>query len=280
MSPRVVVVTPCYRQAHFLPEAIESVAEQSYRDIECVVVDDGSPDDTAAVAESLIERFPDLDLRLIRQENRGLAAARNAAIRSSTAPYFVPLDSDDRLAPDAIERLVGALDADPTPDVVSPAGRRFGLSDDRIEPLEKDLAWLLKRNTYIGTSLVSRAAYERAGGYKPNMEGGYEDWELWISIVESGGIVRVLNEVCFYYRQVGPSMFDSALARDLWLRSQIVLNHPHLFEPGRVRLARRTRRCRVPEDPGLLNRLGWLYYFLRDRNRTAFKQQLSAIFSL
>jgi glycosyltransferase involved in cell wall biosynthesis len=274
---RVLIATPCYKQAHFLTEAIESVAAQTHRDLECVIVDDGSPDDTAAVAESLIARYPDLDLRLIRQENRGLAEARNAAIRASDAPYFLPLDSDDRLAPTAIEKMVAALESDPKPSVVSPSGRRFGRRTERIEPYERDLRWLLKRNTYIGTSLVARAAWEQAGGYKSNMAGGYEDWELWISIVANGGVVKILEEELFYYRQSGPSMIDAAVARDLWLRAQIVLNHPELFEPGRVRLARRTRRAADPERPGLLTRLGWLYYFVRDRNRTAFKQQLAAL---
>ena len=280
MEPRVVVVVPCFKQAHFLPEAIESVVAQTYDNLECIIVDDGSPDDTAEVARELMARYPDLDLRLLQQENQGVEEARNAAIRSSDAPLIIPLDADDKLDPTAIEKMVAPFVADPSLAVVCPTVRQFGAGDEMIVPYQRDLTCLLKRNTYIGTSLFSREAWKSAGGYKPNMEGGYEDWEFWISIVEQGGKVRILPDVLLWYRQSGPSGHSVAFAKDLWLRAQIVLNHPGLFERGRLWLARRTRRCSDPNRPGLLNRLLWLCYFVKDRNRTAFKQQLAALFSL
>ena len=278
MDPRVVVVTPCYKHAHLLPETIESVASQTYGNLECVIVDDGSPDNTAEVARELIDRYPDLDLRLLRQENKGLSEARNAGIRSSEAPLILPLDSDDRIAPTAVEKMAKAFSTDPRLSLVSPVGRCFGSSTAEILPYHRDLTWLLRRNTYCVVSMFTREAFNRAGGYKANMAGGYEDWEFWISIVEAGGGVRVLDDELFYYREEGVSMFDAALEQDLWLRAQIVLNHPQHFGRGRLWLARRTRRCADPKRPGLLNRLLWAYYFVRDRNRTAFKQQMAAIF--
>src|ERR671912_965329 len=103
----VSVVIPCYNQAHFLGEAIESVLSQTYPHFEIVVVDDGSTDNTQEVAA----RYP--GVRYIRQENQGLAGARNAGIRRSNGSYLVFLDADDRLLPEALEVGLEHLNAHP-----------------------------------------------------------------------------------------------------------------------------------------------------------------------
>lgn len=92
----VSVIIPCYGQAHFLGEAIESVLAQTHP-TEIVIVDDGSPDNTAEVSA----RYP--QVQYIRQQNKGLAEARNSGFRAATGEYVVFLDADDRLAPNAIE---------------------------------------------------------------------------------------------------------------------------------------------------------------------------------
>jgi len=103
----VSVVIPCYNQAHFLGEAIESVLAQSYPNFEIIVVDDGSTDDTSEVAR----RYP--GVRLVRQENKGLSGARNAGLAHSEEEYVVFLDADDRLLPDALETVLEHLEAHP-----------------------------------------------------------------------------------------------------------------------------------------------------------------------
>lgn len=96
-GPLVSVVIPCYKQAHYLPDAIRSALAQTHRPIEVVVVDDGSPDNAIDVVLS----YP--SVRCVRQENQGRARARNAGFRSSTGEYVVFLDADDRLTPNAVE---------------------------------------------------------------------------------------------------------------------------------------------------------------------------------
>src|SRR5215213_4245219 len=100
----VSVVIPCYNQAHFLGEAVESVLAQSYPRFEVVVVDDGSTDDTAEVAA----RYP--KVRCVRQQNQGLAAARNTGLRHSEGEYVVFLDADDRLLPEALKNGLECLE--------------------------------------------------------------------------------------------------------------------------------------------------------------------------
>ena len=88
---RLSIVIPVYNGANYLREAIESALAQTFRNVEVLVVDDGSTDETAAVARSF------RDVRYLYQENRGLAAARNTGLRESSGRFVVFLDADDRL---------------------------------------------------------------------------------------------------------------------------------------------------------------------------------------
>lgn len=114
-SATVSVVIPCYNQGRFLAEAIESVLRQTRPPAELVVVDDGSTDETAAVAR----RYP--GVRYVRQRNQGLASSRNAGLRRTGGEYLVFLDADDRLRPDALE--VGARELDAHPEAALAWGR-------------------------------------------------------------------------------------------------------------------------------------------------------------
>src|SRR5919112_6190031 len=119
--PLVTVVIPCYNQAHFLGEAIESVLSQSYRNFEIIVVDDGSTDETSEVASRYEE------VRLIRQENRGLSGARNTGIRDSQGEFLVFLDADDKLLPGALEAGLRCFEAHPECEFVFGDFRYIGI---------------------------------------------------------------------------------------------------------------------------------------------------------
>ncbi|PYI51683.1 MAG: hypothetical protein DMC62_07885 [Verrucomicrobia bacterium] len=97
------VIIPCYNQAHFLHEAIESASAQTYSHREILVVDDGSTDNTAKVTAS----YP--GVRYVRQENLGVASARNTGFKQSRGEYLVFLDADDRLLPEALRVGVDCL---------------------------------------------------------------------------------------------------------------------------------------------------------------------------
>ena len=99
-SPLVSVIIPCYNQAHYLREAIASVRRQTYLHVETVVVDDGSQDDTAAVAH-------EYNVRYVYQANSGVSTARNAGIGHVSGEFVIFLDADDRLLPRAVE--IGVL---------------------------------------------------------------------------------------------------------------------------------------------------------------------------
>src|SRR5690606_21865301 len=107
-APRVAVIVPAYGVAHLLGEALDSLLAQPMPDWECVVIDDGAPDDVAgAVAPYLAARR----IRFLATANHKLPGARNRAITASTAPYVALLDGDDLLRPDYLQRMTEALDA-------------------------------------------------------------------------------------------------------------------------------------------------------------------------
>ncbi len=147
-SSVVSVIIPCYNHAHFLPEAIESVQQQHYPNVEIVVVDDGSSDNTREVAES----FP--GVKYVYQTNKGLSAARNTGIENSTGEFLLFLDADDWLTPNSIERNVQHLLKDEKLAFVS-GGHRKVFVDEKVEKKETrevtsdHYNWLLQGN-YIG----------------------------------------------------------------------------------------------------------------------------------
>lgn len=107
--PKVSVVIPLYQTERYILEAIRSVQDQTFRDHEIIVVDDGSSDR----GPEIVKRLQDRRLRVVHQENRGLAGARNTGVREARGEYIALLDADDLWLPEKLEKLVARLDADP-----------------------------------------------------------------------------------------------------------------------------------------------------------------------
>jgi glycosyltransferase involved in cell wall biosynthesis len=186
-SSRVAVVIPCYGQAHLLPEAIESVCAQTHAVAELIIVDDGSPDDVAAVAR----RHP--DARYIRQENQGLAAARNTGLRAATAEYVVFLDADDRLMPDAVAAGLACFAG--CPDCAFVFGNFRFIAEDGTPGAERvrppvdggDLYHALLRQNHVemtSTVMFRRDLLAAEGGFRRDLRSA-EDYELLLRLARS-----------------------------------------------------------------------------------------------
>lgn len=205
-TPLVSVVIPCYGQAAYLEEAIESVLAQTYAQVEIVVVDDGSPDNAARLAA----RFP--WVRCVRQANAGLAAARNTGIRESEGELLVFLDADDRLLPRALEVGVEELRAQPEAAFafgryrrVSGDGRRLE-NDDQPRP-EADPYSVFLRYNYAGipaTGIFRRSALEEAGNFDETLP-GVEDYDLGLRLSRQFTI-RPHSDYVVEYRVHGGGM--------------------------------------------------------------------------
>jgi glycosyltransferase involved in cell wall biosynthesis len=182
-APLVSVVIPCYGQAAYVEEAIESVLAQTYAQVEVVVVDDGSPDNAARLAG----RFP--WVRCVRQANSGLAAARNTGIRESEGELLVFLDADDRLLPRAVEVGVEELRARPEGAFAFGRYRRVAADGRRLENDEQprpeaDPYSVFLRYNYAGvpaTGIFRRSALEEAGNFDETLPGA-EDYDLGLRL--------------------------------------------------------------------------------------------------
>jgi glycosyltransferase involved in cell wall biosynthesis len=262
--PAVSVVIPCYQQAAYLAEAVESVVGQTYADWEVVIVDDGSTDATAAVAEGLIAAHPDRRIRLLRQANQGVAVARNNGIAASTGRYVLPLDADDVLLPPMLERTVGLLEADPSVAVAYTDYQRFGTEQGIVATGPWTIEQLCYSCPLSSTSLYRREVWTAVGGYNPNMRHGYEDWDFWIGAAEHGFAGRRVPEALWKYRKATESRNVAAIRREGEILRQIAHNHPRLFT--RPRRLRNWVRRNLDLFPGRARYWsGWLVGRLRRR---------------
>ena len=103
-NPLVSVIVPCYKKVHFLPKTLNSILNQTYNNWECIIVDNGSPDNTVEVANFFASR--DRRFKILSQENQGLAMARNNGIAASRGYFILPLDSDDMIESTYLEKAV------------------------------------------------------------------------------------------------------------------------------------------------------------------------------
>ncbi|MCC3466498.1 MAG: amino acid adenylation domain-containing protein [Microcoleus sp. PH2017_06_SFM_O_A] len=211
MTKNVSVVIPSYNCAQFLPEAIESILEQSYPPFEVIVVDDGSTDDTKEVCD----RYP--KVTYVYQNNQGVAAARNTGLRVSTGEYILFLDSDDCLLPEAIEIGVKHLNA--LPEVGFVFGRYFFYSiqpdgsykveekyENQPEVANYETILAIRHRIQCGCIMFRRAALdtvaiESIGAFDPSVL-AIEDYNLCLRIARNFP-VYFHGEVVSQYRYTG-----------------------------------------------------------------------------
>jgi len=224
---RVAVVIPCFNQGAFLPEAIESVHAQTYPNVECVVVDDGSTDPQTV---DVLAEFRRRGIRVVSQENQGLPSARNAGVRATDTDFFVPLDADDRLHPRFIERLLGPLLENPGLGYCYSYVQLFGAEDRLWRCPAYDPHRLLIENLSNPAAVVRRAAFDEVGGYHPDMVHGFEDWDFWIALLSVGYQGHLVPEPLLEYRRhPGGSMLTQAQTRREEIVQKIVERHRSLF---------------------------------------------------
>lgn len=204
--PLVSVVIPCWNQAHFLAEAIESALEQTYAPVEIVVVDDGSDDNSGQVAR----RYPGVEYR--RQPNRGPAAARNAGLRASRGEFVVFLDADDRLLAPAVEIGMAVLARDPAAALaigacrdIDPGGGALGAPDQPLIHRDHYLALLKSCFILSGSSVVfAKSRLEAVGGFDERLRTG-DDYDLYLRLARRHPL-RCHGRVVTEYRRHASSL--------------------------------------------------------------------------
>jgi glycosyltransferase involved in cell wall biosynthesis len=205
----VTVIVPSFNYAHFLPDALESVLRQSHARWECIVVDDGSTDNTEAVVRSYVRR--DRRYHYIHQHHRGLSAARNLGIHAGRGEYFQFLDADDLIEPRKLERHIRYFAEHEEVGIVYSPVRYFtatGSQERRYSMREPDEPWMpqtsgrgrpvisaIARNNLMAVNcpLVRRDVTALAGGFDETLN-ALEDWDYWIRCAIQGTWFQYLDE--------------------------------------------------------------------------------------
>ncbi len=201
--PKVSVVIPAYNAMAFLPEALNSVFNQTYRDFEVIVVNDGSTDKT----EQWVSQIEDPRVKLVSQENKGLAGARNTGIGNAQGEYIAFLDDDDLWESTKLEKQVNVLDENPEVglvytwvSVIDTDGKSKGKI---LCNSEEGNVWkkLLEHNIVESGSvaMVRHSCYQSVGLYDCTLASSYaEDWDMWLRIAAQYRFQAILEPLVYY----------------------------------------------------------------------------------
>jgi glycosyltransferase involved in cell wall biosynthesis len=237
VEPRVAVIIACYNAGATLRETLSSLEEQE--PYELVIVDDGSDD---AQTIELLEELRSEGIRVLRQPNSGPAAARMAGVRATSARYVTAVDADDLQAPGALATLADALDSHPDVKAAWGDTETFGEVRSRRKLAPSFDPWLITyMNEVPAGAMMRREALLETGGWQ--LEGGYEDWDLWMSFAERGWRGLRIPFINGYYRvEGGAGVQAKAVAGHAQLIAELRRRHPDLF-------ARRPEHLRVSTAP-------------------------------
>lgn len=199
--PLVSIIVPCYNQGIFLEECLQSILEQSYENWECIVINDGSIDNTEEIAIEWKKR--DKRFKYVYQQNKGVSTARNNAIDKAVGKYILPLDGDDKIGNNYLELGVKIFLENPNINLVYCNAEYFGITEGPCELPPFDRKKILLGNMILSCALYKKEDWKSVGGYDIKMKEGYEDWEFWINLVLNIKDFKVvkLDYVGFYYRR-------------------------------------------------------------------------------
>ncbi|MBL6911068.1 MAG: glycosyltransferase [Pirellulales bacterium] len=224
--PRVSVIMPCFNQGQYVDDAINSVINQSFKDIEIVLIEDCSTDNfTREYVRQ--KNFPNTK-KIINSNNLGVSASRNKAIQAARGIFILPLDADDMIRSDFISAAIDVIDKD-IADVVYSKVEFFGDRKGPFKLPEFSLRKMLQCNAVVNTALFRKSAWASVSGYSSEMKAGVEDWDFWLSLIESGQRFHRINRSLFCYRQHGVSRTTTAVTQVRELHELIFKRHKNLY---------------------------------------------------
>lgn len=223
----VSIIIPCYNDAEYIEQAINSALNQTFEEKEIIVVDDGSNTETKAVLKRLEPKIT----KLITQENKGQSTARNVGIKVANGEYILVLDSDDYFEPTFCEKAISGFMKDENIKLVTCQANLI-YSDGSVEvyiPKGGSISNFKYCNDALGTSIFKKEDWKIVGGYDENMRQGFEDWEFFIRLLKKGGEVLVLNEPLYNYRKRNNSTTSKANSIKYELQKYIFLKHKDIY---------------------------------------------------
>lgn len=223
----VSIIIPCYNDAKYIEQSVNSALNQTYPIKEVIVVDDGSDDETKVILNKLAPQIT----KLIIQENQGQSSARNVGIKEAKGNYILVLDSDDFFEPTFCEKAVAVFERRKEVKIITSFVNRFIANEivDVFKPNGGDISQFLSNNQATGSCMFLKSDFEKINGYDELMRKGYEDWEFYIRLLQNGGEAYVIQEPLFNYRLRNDSTTSKANKIKYNLLKYIYIKHKDLY---------------------------------------------------
>lgn len=195
--PKVSIIIPCYNQIEFIAQTFDSVKKQRFTDYEIIIINDGTTEEGAV---QFLNTFADDDTKVFHIENSGVSAARNYGIKYSRGEYILPLDADDCIDELFLYETVTILDTMPEIEVVRTGVKYFGeINKEDLLPIYSRRRHLIQ-NLFFNTTLFRKSSFFNVGGYDEQFLIGWEDWDLFLRLVEDEKQVYTIERPYFFYR--------------------------------------------------------------------------------
>ena len=226
----VSIIISVYNKSNFIVECLDSICSQTYQNWECIIVNDGSTDNSETIIKNYI--INDNRFKYLYQQNSGVSEARNNGIKYCNGDYIIPLDGDDKLHPSFIDKCINCFKRDKNLKLVTCEGEYFDAHIGKIELPMIDLRKLPVSNMFFCTAMFRKSDFENTRGYVCNQSAGMEDWLFWIEFLKEGDKVYRLPETLFYYRIIPNSKshtWREDIDKEMNLLDNIFLHNPQLY---------------------------------------------------
>ena len=206
------IAIPLYNKGPYISKALSSVIEQTFRDFELIVVDDGSTDDSFKVAQSVLKNA-NIRYQLIRQENAGVSMARNNGAMVTSGDYICFLDADDWWAPSFLERMDWLINEYPDAGIygtnyyyVKNGRQRICVTDTKTGYINYCRSYAEKLQMPLTSISVAipRDVFQSSGGFKPHLKLG-EDFDLWIRVALFNKVAFLDEPLAYYFQDSNPT---------------------------------------------------------------------------
>jgi glycosyltransferase involved in cell wall biosynthesis len=225
----ISVIIPAYNYGNFIGDCLDSVLAQTFKNWECIVVDNGSTDNTSSLVKNYINK--DSRIKYHYTDQKGVSLARNIGVDLSEGSYILPLDADDKIAESYLEKAIAIMNKNPQVSLVYCDAVLFGSVNKKWILPKFEFKNMLIENSIFCSALVKKNEFLAVNGYNVNMVEGFEDWDFWIKYLANNKIVYKINEPLFYYR-IKQNSRNSVLdtEKQLRLRSQIYQNNLDVYK--------------------------------------------------
>ena len=225
----IEAVITSYNQGPMILEAVQSLCNQTLIPEKIIIVDDGSTDEYSLNILNEIEKNTDLLIPVVihYQENGGVSSARNAGIKKSQASMLLILDGDAKLEPTYIEYVSNLLCDNPSMVAASSWMHTFGVLDAVVRPTGGNIVPFLSHNCCPATHILRREVYEQCGGYDESMRSGFEDWDFFLSMLETApeANIGMVEKPLINYRTAPASANVKSMNKRLELMRYITKKH-------------------------------------------------------